>query len=106
MIQERSYLRVADEVPTLLNNTDVNKAVLLIESSIGLITDTPLDQVIESLTIESKSGKGIEVQVAIHPRWRPLVFGKKFSNVVALRKLVSNLSGKAETEVWLSVVER
>ncbi len=106
MTQERAYLAVADDVPNLLNNEDVNKAVSLIENAIGLITDTNLDKVIEALTVESKLGKGVEVQVSIKPRFRPLVFGKKFSNVVALRKLVSNLSGKAETEVWLSVVER
>ncbi len=106
MATEKAYLQVEGSVPQLLKPADINSAVELVESAIKLITDAPLVDVIESLTVKAMNGSGVEVKLAIFPRYRPLVFGKRFSNVVSLRKLISNLSGKSELEVWLSVVEK
>lgn len=106
MSQEKAYLRIDAKTSKLVKAEDIESAISLIEHSIKLITDTPLTKVIEFISIQPMHDKGVEVKVSIYPRWRPLVFGKRFSNVVSLRKLVSNLSGKSETEIWLTVVER
>ena len=106
MSQEKAYLRIDAKATDLVKAEDIESAISLVEHSIKLITDTPLAKVIEFISIHPMHYKGVEIRVSIYPRWRPLVFGKRFSNVVSLRKLLSNLSGKSEIEVWLTVVER
>lgn len=106
-----SYVDIDQEVYQEVDPSDLDNITALIESSIRLTTDRPLTKVITSLTYQldseepSRGGYQINILLTVDKQSRAVVFGKKFTNIQSLRKLISNISGKRSIFYSLEVKE-
>lgn len=104
MLNTSQYLKVHQDVNHGIDDTTLQSLVCLIESAITLMVDKPLTEVINNINVSVNEEKdGINILLVVDKRYRPIVFGKKFSNISCLRKLVANASGKTKKTFILNV---
>lgn len=103
MSNGRPYLKVSERVGHEVNPVTTAGLVGLIESSITLMVRESLDNVIESLDIRMSEQGVININLSVFKTYRPVVFGKRFANIVCLRKLVANASGLTRKTFMLNV---
>lgn len=106
-----SYRNVSEDVLAVSKAQDVSDIISLIESCIVLVTDEDLETVINEIAVtlvpqDSKTGNPkIDIYLNINKKFRSIVFGRRFSNISAIKKLISNISGKRRTFYSLTVEE-
>ncbi len=106
-----SYVNISEDVLDFTKSEDVSDIIKFIESSIKLITDKPLDEVIQTIDVDlvpedSQTGRmRVDFYLIINKKFRSIVFGRKFSNISAMKKLLSNISGKRRIFYSLTVEE-
>lgn len=104
---QSSFVKISDDVRSVLNGRtqDIENIVALLETTARLATSKPVEDVIKGITFTLGDPSEIQVLVDIFKESRSLMFGRKFTNVSCLRKLVSNASGKSGIYFRLDMIE-
>lgn len=79
--------------PEGLKKESLSSIIELIEASIKLMTPAKIEDVITNIKVR-KDTNCVNIELEINRRYKAMVYGKKFSNISCLRKLVSNTSGR------------
>nr|DAX81699.1 MAG TPA: hypothetical protein [Bacteriophage sp.] len=80
------------QVKPYLRNT-VDSIISLIRNSLNLMLTAEVDEVLEEIKV-TQIDSIITIYIKIHPNYKSVVFGRQFCNIQAIRKLISNASGR------------
>lgn len=80
------------QVKPYLRNT-VDNIITLIKNSLHLMVSADVDEVLEEIRV-TQIESIITIFIRINPNYKSVVFGRQFCNIQAIRKLISNASGR------------
>lgn len=88
-----SSVTYPDIFPDESIKTYLDRSISLIVAMVKTVTNEDINTVIRGIELFCHTKEEVSITLDINPRYRAVVFGRQFSNISCLRKMISNLSG-------------